>query len=113
MPILSSTIQSLKVRRTHKKQTRTALHMLALSGVVRPGHIELRYATPITSITAFRSQPAAVDLPQIQPIPSQPESHDIICAMTQTRPWTESLVSAMVQFAKRPVMSRWTKQLDA
>ena len=46
MHVLSSPIQYIKLRRAHKKQKRTALHMLALSGVVRPSHVELRYATP-------------------------------------------------------------------
>ncbi|MDF0674980.1 MAG: hypothetical protein P0120_11690 [Nitrospira sp.] len=29
------------------RQKRKALHMLALSGVVRPSHVELRYAIPL------------------------------------------------------------------
>jgi len=36
--------------RTHReraRQKRNALHMLALSGVIRPSHIELRYTVPI------------------------------------------------------------------
>lgn len=37
--------------RTHReraKQKQKALRMLALSGVVRPGHVELRYTAPFT-----------------------------------------------------------------
>ncbi|MGQ0665430.1 MAG: hypothetical protein ACT4O4_00185 [Nitrospiraceae bacterium] len=33
--------------RERARQKRKALHMLALSGVVRPSHIELRYTVPI------------------------------------------------------------------
>jgi hypothetical protein len=69
MDVLSFPIQYIILRRAHKKQKRTALHMLALSGVVRPSHVELRYATPIARITAFRAQPTAIEHPQTQPIP--------------------------------------------
>ena len=115
MHVLSSPIQYIKLRSAHKKQKRTALHMLALSGVVRPSHVELRYATPIASITAFRAQPTAIKHPQTQPTPSIPSrswDHNITLNMKQTRQWTRSLSSAIVQLAKQPVALRWTKQLD-
>ena len=112
MHVLSSPIQYIKLRSAHKKQKRTALHMLALSGVVRPSHVELRYATPTASITAFREQPTAIEHPQTQPIPSRSWDHNITLNMKQTRQWTRSLSSAIVQFAKIPVALRWTKQLD-
>ena len=112
MHVISSPIQYIKLRRAHKKQKRTALHMLALSGVVRPSHVELRYATRITSITAFRTQPTAIEHPQAQPVPSQPWDHIIALNMKQTRQWTRCLSSAIVQLAKKPVVLRWTKQLD-
>ena len=50
MPVLS-----IQLHRAHKQQKRTALEMLTLSGVVRPSHVEPRYATPIARITAFRT----------------------------------------------------------
>ena len=43
MYILSSSIQRLLHYRAGKKQKRTALQLLALSGVIRPSHEELRY----------------------------------------------------------------------
>ena len=57
MHVLSSLIQYTKLRRARKEQKRTALHMLAASGVVRLGHVELRYPThrqhyPLSSRTA-------------------------------------------------------------
>lgn len=112
MHVLSSPIQYIKFCRAHKKQKRTALHMLALSGVVRPSHVELRYATPIASITAFRAQPTALEHLQTQPIPSQSWDHNFTLNMKQTRQWAHSLSSAIVQLAKKPVVLRWTKQLD-
>ncbi len=102
MGILSSLVQYIKLRRAHKKQERTALHMLALSGVVRPSHVELRYAIPIASITAFRTQPTANENPQIQPIPLRSWDHHITLNMKQTRQWARSLSSATVQLKKTP-----------
>jgi len=112
MDILSSPIQYIKLRGAHKKQKRTALHMLALSGVVRPSHVELRYATPIASITAFRTQPTAIENPQTQPIPLRSWDHHITLIMKQTPQWARSLSSATVQLSKKPIVIRWAKQLD-
>ena len=86
--------------------------MLALSGVVRPGHVELRYATPITSITAFRAQPTAIKPPQTQPIPSQPDTRNVALNIKEARQWTRNLSSVIVQLANKPVVLPWTKQLD-
>jgi hypothetical protein len=86
--------------------------MLAVSGVVRPGHVELRYATPIASITAFRAQPNAIKHPQTQAIPSQPENCNITLNIKQTRQWTRNLTSAIVQLANKQVILPWAKQLD-
>ena len=87
MRVLSSLIQYITLRRARKKQKRSALHMLALSGVVRPSHVELRYATPIASMTAFRAQPTALEHPQIQPIPWRSWQHNITLHMKQTWQW--------------------------
>jgi hypothetical protein len=112
MDVLSSPIHYMKSRKAYMKQKRTALHMLALSGVVRPGHVELRYATPIASITAFRAQPVAHKNPQPQLIPSQPENCTITLTTKQTRQWARNLSSAIVQLANKPVVLPWIKQLD-
>ena len=112
MHVLTSPIHYIKWRRVHTKQKRTALYMLALSGVVRPSHVELRYATPIASITAFRAQPTAIKHPQTQPVPSQPWNCDITLNFKQTRQGTRNLSSAIVQLAKKSVVLPWTKQLD-
>ena len=103
MHVLSSPIQYIKLHRAHKKQKRTALHMLALSGVVRPSHVELRYATPIASITAFRAQPTAIGDSQTHPIPLPSWDHNITLNMKQTPQWARSLSSSLVQLAKKPI----------
>jgi len=112
MHVLSSPIQYIKLRSAHKKQKRTALHMLALSGVVRPSHVELRYATPIDRIAAFRTQPTAIGNPQTHPVPLPSWDYDTTFNMKQTPQWVRSLSSSFVQFAKKPIVFRWAKQLD-
>jgi hypothetical protein len=86
--------------------------MLALSGVVRPSHVEIRYATHIASITAFRAQPTAIKHPQIHPIPSQSWDHNITLNMKPIRHWACSLSFAIAQLAKKSIVLRQTKQLD-
>lgn len=102
----------MKLCRARTKQKRTALHLLALSGVVRPSHVELRYAAPIASITAFRAQPTAIEHTRTQPIPLRSWDQNITLNMKQTRQWTHSLSSAIVQLAKKPIVLQWTTQLD-
>ena len=58
MDVITSLIQYMKLRRVEsnqKRQKQTVLHMLAASGVVRPGHIELRYTKPFARSTARRA----------------------------------------------------------
>jgi hypothetical protein len=109
--ILSSPIQYIRLRRTHKKQKRTALHMLAVSGVVRPSHVELRYSTTIPSMTAFRRQPTAIEH-QTHPLPLPSWDHNTTHNIKQKGQWARSLSSSLVQLAKKPIVFPWTKQLD-
>lgn len=113
MHVLSFPIQSIKLRRAHKKQTRIALHMLAVSGVVRPSHVELRYEAPVVNmIAASRGQAATAGHPLTHPVPLQSWDHNITLKMKQTPQWGHSLSSAIVQLAKMPILFRWAKQLD-
>ena len=113
MHALSSPFQYIKLRRAHKKQKRNALHMLAVSGVVRPSHVELRYASPIVNmITASRGQAATTGYSLTHPVPLQSWDHNITRNMKQTPQWGCNLSSAIVQFAKKPILFRWAKQLN-
>ena len=112
MHVLSSPIQYIKLRKAHKKQKRTALHMLALSGAVRLSHVEIRYATPIASITASRSQPTAMGHPLTHPLPLRSWDYNITLNMNQTWQWARSLSSTIVQLAKKPIVLQGIKQLD-
>ena len=111
MHVLSSPIQYIKLRRAHKKRKRNVLHMLALSGVVRPSHVELRYASRVANVTAFRAQPASSEDPQTHPVPLPSWDHNIMINTKQTRQWARSLSSSLVQLANKPIQLRWTKQL--
>jgi hypothetical protein len=112
MPVFSSPIHAIRLRRTRMKQKRTALHMLALSGVIRPSHVELRYTTPVSSITASRKEPTAIMHSLVQPIPLRSWEHNLTFNLTQTRQWLRSLSFAVVQLANKPIALHWDKQLD-
>lgn len=112
MHILSTQIQYMRLRRERMKQTRTALHMLALSGVVRPSHVELRYSTPIAHTPAFRAQAHATEQPLIQPVPLPSWEHKTPLDMSHTWQWVRSLPSAIVHLASKPILFQWNKQVD-
>lgn len=50
-------LTSWRARRIRAQQKRKALQMLALSGVVRPSDVELRYPIPLVTIRATHSAP--------------------------------------------------------
>jgi len=112
MHVFSSQIHYMNLRRARSKQKRTALHMLALSGVVRPSHVEPHYAIPIAGMTASRARPTAIGYQQTHPIPLRSWDHNTTLNMKQTLHWARSLLSPLVQLAKKPILLRWTKQLD-
>jgi len=112
MHVIPSPIQYIKLRSAHKKQKRTALRMLTLSGAVRPCHVELRYMAPIASITASCTQPTEIRYPQTHPIPLRSWDHDTRLNRKQPLHWARSLSFSLVQLAKKPIVLRWTKQLD-
>jgi hypothetical protein len=113
MQVLSSPIQYIKLRRAHKKQKRIALHMLAVSGVVRPSHVELRYEAPIVNMMSVSHGHAAITgQPLTHPVPLPSWSHNIIPNVKQTPQWGRSVSSAIVQFVKKPILFPWAKQVD-
>jgi hypothetical protein len=113
MHVLSSPIQYIKLRRVHKKQKRIALHMLAVSGVVRPSHIQLRYAAPIVnSASPSCGQEATTGHFLTYPVPLQSWDHDVTPNIYQPRQWGRSLSSAIVQLARQPILFRWARQLE-
>jgi len=112
MHLLSSLMHCLTLRGAHNQQKRIALHLLAASGVVRPSHLELRYATPNAGTSALRTQPTVSENAQTHPIPLQSWDHNITLNMKQTRQWARRLSSFLVQLAKKPIVLQWSKQFD-
>jgi len=112
MHVLPSLMHYITLRGAHNKQKRTALHLLAASGVVRPSHVEIRYATPIARITSFRAQPTGIEHPQTQPIPLRSWGHTITLNMKQTWQWARSLSFDIVQLANKLIVLQSSKQLD-
>ena len=53
------TFSAWHTRRVRAQQKRKALQMLALSGVVRPSDVELRYPIPLIKISRPHAAPAA------------------------------------------------------
>ncbi|MEP6935098.1 MAG: hypothetical protein ABI988_14365 [Nitrospirota bacterium] len=111
MHVISSPIQHIKLCRAHKNQKRTALRMLAVSGVVRASHVEIHYATPIARLDAFRRHPAATEHQQTHPLPLPSWDHDITVNIKETRQWARSLPLSLLQVAKKLIVFPWTKQL--
>ena len=111
MHALSSPLQYIKLRRMHKQQKRTALHMLAVSGVVRPSHVELRYTTPITGMTGFPTQMTSIGHPQTHPMPLPSWDQDTSLSVKQTHQRAYRISSAIIQLVKKPILLRSTKQL--
>ena len=73
---------------------------------------ELRYAAPVASITAFRTQPTASKHPQTQAALSQPDTSTVTLNIKHARQWTHNLSSVLVQLANKPVTLPCIKQLD-
>jgi hypothetical protein len=56
MRILTSPLHYVKKKRARRRQVRTVLHMLSVSGVIRPSHIEPRYFEPASQLDALYRQ---------------------------------------------------------
>ena len=110
MHVFSSPIQYIKLRRAHRRQKQTALHMLSVSGVVRLSHVELRYSTPVAHATSFHRQAAALEQ-QTHPLPLPSWDHNTAHNMKQAGQWARNLSSSLVQIAKKPIVFPWTKPL--
>ena len=113
MHAISSKIHDLKLRHARTKQKRAALHMLTLSGVIRPSHSELRYETPLARMTALDSESTPLAQAQPQPISMPLWEQDLTTSMHTTWHYISSLSSSLVQLAKKPIVLQWNKQVDA
>lgn len=60
-------LRHLRIYNERTRQKRKALHMLALSGVVRPSHVELRYEIPMLNIEGLSSAFQEKLVPAVRP----------------------------------------------
>ena len=63
-----------QTRRIQAQQKRKAIQMLALSGVVRPSDVELRYSIPLIKISGTETTPPARSSFHKEIVPSLSES---------------------------------------
>ena len=63
-----------RTRRLHAQQKRKALQMLAISGVVRPSDVEMRYSIPLIKISGTHTTPEAQEADHERVAPSLSES---------------------------------------
>ena len=113
MHAISSKLHDLRVRHARTKQKRAALHMLTLSGVIRPGHSELRYETPLARMTAQDPEATSLQHSQTHAIPLPLWEQDLTTSLTTSWHYIGSLSSSLVQLAKKPIALQWNKQVDA
>lgn len=59
-------------QRRRRQQTRKALQMLALSGVVRPSHVEPRYCVPLITLKTLNHSDRAASIPPPTPVVERP-----------------------------------------
>lgn len=93
-----------RIQRARAKQKRIALQMLALSGVVRPSHVEPRYSVPLLKLKALN---------QAQPygVPSQTEPfHSANHPSAVRRPAAKEMMAALFTIDLSP--TQWFKRFD-
>jgi hypothetical protein len=80
--------------RTHRKrarQKRKVLQMLALSGVVRPSHVEFRYTVPILKVGTSTASP------RLKPTAARQQSASIAVSSAAVRTWANQLLQGLCQ----------------
>ena len=102
MYILSSLIHHIETRKQRTQQKRTALQLLTFSGVVRSSHVELRYATPIATISGFGVQRLAIPPPKSLLIPSRSGANNVPAL---TRLWQRVRRLSSIQLLRGPLQS--------
>ena len=91
MPNLLFSIHDLLSRRERKNQTRVALQLLALSGVVRPSHVELRYPTTVITGMGLYAQCSTSQHSLTHPFPRRSWASTITSHLKQTGQWVNNL----------------------
>jgi hypothetical protein len=105
--MLYTLLHSIKNRRSRAKQKRNALHMMALSGVIRPSHVELRYGTPLRSLPALW-QPTTTEtsLPTERNL-ARVWHNEIQASGKQIRQWMLMTSKTVTQPARKLLGPQW------
>lgn len=108
MNTLYAPLHYIMTRRARAKQKRNALHMMALSGVIRPSHLELRYGIPPTTLDAFRSQFTVTDTLRLnQRSSTQAWHHDIHAGVQRTWQWMRTISKTAIHLSRKPISPQW------
>ena len=91
MHILTSPIARMRKQHARRKQLRTVLHMLSVSGVIRPGHIEPRYFEATSHVDALHRHQAKRPQAAAGGTAKSPVSFDL----TKLRQWVLSEPSSL------------------
>lgn len=108
MSMLHTPLHYIKASRSRATQKRNALHMMALSGVIRPSHIELRYGTPLTSLDALCPQSATRETPLLtERTPVLAWQHDMQARVQRIWQWMRTTSKTMMQSNRKPISFQW------
>jgi hypothetical protein len=105
--MLYTLLHSIKNRRARAMQKRNALHMMALSGVIRPSQVELRYGTPLRSLPAlWQPTKTETSLPTKQ-TPARAWHREVQAIGKQIRQWVLIASKTMTQPARKLLSPQW------
>ncbi len=83
-----------------------ALQMLAVSGVIRPSHVELRYGTPSMRVGTLRTT-ATIDMKPITNDVSQTRQQPHGQVGAPLAQWIRTLPTAIAHTARKPIGLQW------
>ena len=98
--MLYASFHTIMTRRSRVKQKRNALHLMTLSGVIRPGHIELRYGTQTPS---FHSSGQRSTLPAPPPF----WNRDTQLGEKEVRRGMRTTLQAVMELTRKPFGPQW------
>jgi hypothetical protein len=108
--MLHTLLHSIKNSRARAKQKRNALRMMALSGVIRPSHVELRYGTPLRSLPAlWQPTKTETSLPTERTL-ARVWHREIQASGNQMRQWMLATSKILTQPARKLLGPQWNAE---
>jgi hypothetical protein len=105
--MLYTLLHSIKNSRARAKQKRNALHMMALSGVIRPSHVELRYGTPLRSFPALWQPTTTETSLPTERTPARVWHREIQARGEQIRKWMLIASKTVTQPTRKLLGPQW------